>query len=49
MTSPASIAEPRDGAPKLDPAAVPALSIDGVSHAYGPRRALMERRKMIYR
>jgi ABC-2 type transport system ATP-binding protein len=42
MTSPAPIAEPRESAPKLDPAAVPALSIDAVSHAYGQRRALMD-------
>ncbi|TYO67066.1 ATP-binding cassette domain-containing protein [Bradyrhizobium hipponense] len=42
MTSPAPIAETRDSAPKPDPAAVPALSIDGVSHAYGPRRALSD-------
>ncbi|WBL76652.1 ATP-binding cassette domain-containing protein [Bradyrhizobium xenonodulans] len=41
MTSPAPIAEPHE-APKPDPAAVAALSIDGVSHAYGPRRALMD-------
>ena len=42
MTSPAPIAEPREATPKPDPAAVPALSVDGVSHAYGPRRALIE-------
>lgn len=42
MTSPAPIAEPHDAAPGPDPAAVPALAIDGVSHAYGPRRALMD-------
>ena len=41
MTSPAPIAEPRE-APKPDPAAVAALSIDGISHAYGPRRALID-------
>ena len=28
--------------PRPDPAAVPALSIDGVSHSYGPRRALID-------
>lgn len=41
MTSPAPIAEPLE-MPKPDPAAVPALSIDGVSHSYGPRRALID-------
>ena len=41
MTSPAPIAEQRE-TPRPDPAAVPALSIDGVSHAYGPRRALID-------
>ena len=41
MTSPAPIAEQRE-TPRPDPAAVPALSIDGVSHAYGQRRALMD-------
>jgi ABC-2 type transport system ATP-binding protein len=41
MTSPVPIAEPR-AARLPDPAAVPALSVEGVSHAYGPRRALME-------
>ena len=39
MTRPAPITEP---SPAPDPAAVPALSIAGVSHAYGPRRALMD-------
>src|SRR5262249_722476 len=42
MTTPAPIAEPREIAPRPDPAAAPALSIDGVSHAYGTRRALMD-------
>ena len=28
--------------PRHDPAAIPALSIDGVSHSYGPRRALID-------
>ncbi|WGD54767.1 ABC transporter ATP-binding protein [Bradyrhizobium sp. CB1650] len=42
MTSPAPIADQREAAPKPDPTAVPALSIDGVSHAYGPRRALID-------
>jgi ABC-2 type transport system ATP-binding protein len=41
MTNPAPIAEQRE-TPRPDPTAVPALSIDGVSHAYGPRRALMD-------
>jgi ABC-2 type transport system ATP-binding protein len=41
MTSPAPIPEQRE-TPQPDPAAVPALSIDGVSHAYGPRRALID-------
>jgi ABC-2 type transport system ATP-binding protein len=42
MTSPAPISEPRQAAPDTDPAAVPALAIDGVSHAYGARRALID-------
>ena len=42
MTSPAPIAEPHEIAARPDPAAVPALSIDGVSHSYGPRRALID-------
>lgn len=37
MTSPAPVTEALE-TPRPDPAAVPALSIDGVSHAYGPRR-----------
>ncbi|CUT14320.1 ABC transporter ATPbinding protein [Bradyrhizobium sp.] len=41
MTSPAPIAEQRE-TPRPDPAAVPALSIDSISHTYGPRRALMD-------
>jgi ABC-type Na+ transport system ATPase subunit NatA len=41
MTSPVPIAEQRE-TPRPDPATVPALSIDDVSHAYGPRRALMD-------
>ena len=41
MTSPAPIAEPQE-MPRPDPALVPALSIDGVSHAYGSRRALID-------
>ncbi|MCK1424168.1 ATP-binding cassette domain-containing protein [Bradyrhizobium sp. 182] len=41
MTSPAPIAEPRE-TPRLELAAVPALSIDSVSHSYGPRRALTD-------
>lgn len=41
MTSPAPIPEPQ-AAPQPEAAAVPALSIDGVSHAYGPRRALID-------
>ncbi|MBR0830331.1 ATP-binding cassette domain-containing protein [Bradyrhizobium manausense] len=42
MTTPAPITDPRAPAPTSDPAAVAALSIDGVSHAYGARRALMD-------
>jgi ABC-2 type transport system ATP-binding protein len=42
MTTPAPIAEPRGTAPLPDPAPVPALSIDSISHAYGPRRALID-------
>lgn len=42
MTSPAPIAETRQPLSTPDPAMVPALSIDGVSHAYGPRRALSD-------
>lgn len=41
MTSPAPIAGPRE-TPRPDPAAVSALAIDGVSHSYGPRRALID-------
>ena len=41
MTSPAPIGEPRETL-QPDPAAAPALSIDGVSHSYGPRRALID-------
>ena len=41
MTSPAPVAEQRETL-KRDPAAMPALSIDGVSHSYGRRRALMD-------
>jgi ABC-2 type transport system ATP-binding protein len=33
---------PPDARPRRDPAAMPALSIDGVSHSYGPRRALAD-------
>jgi ABC-2 type transport system ATP-binding protein len=40
MTMPAP-SEQQSNAPRPDPAAVPALSIDGISHAYGARRALM--------
>src|SRR5262245_18075441 len=39
--SPASQLSP-DARPRRDPAAMPALSIDGVSHSYGPRRALID-------
>jgi ABC-2 type transport system ATP-binding protein len=42
MTTTAPITEPREIAPRPDPAAVPALSIGGVNHAYGPRRALVD-------
>src|SRR5256885_289083 len=41
MTSPAPIPEPRE-TPRPDAAAVPALSIESVNHAYGPRRALID-------
>lgn len=41
MTSPAPIPGPRE-APGPDLAAVPALSIDRVSHSYGSRRALID-------
>ena len=33
---------PPDTRPRRDPAAIPALSIGGVSHSYGTRRALIE-------
>lgn len=42
MTTPAPSAEPRATAPASGPATVAALSIDGISHAYGARRALMD-------
>jgi ABC-2 type transport system ATP-binding protein len=42
MTTPAPIVAPTESAPRTDPAQVPALSIDGVNHAYGSRRALMD-------
>jgi ABC-2 type transport system ATP-binding protein len=42
MTSPAPTAEQREPLQRPGPAAAPALSIDGVSHAYGPRRALID-------
>ncbi|WP_027525745.1 ABC transporter ATP-binding protein [Bradyrhizobium sp. Ec3.3] len=42
MTTPAPIAASTESAPRLEAAAVPALSIDGISHAYGPRRALID-------
>ena len=41
MTSPAPIPGPQE-IPRPDPAAVAALSVDGVSHAYGQRRALSD-------
>ena len=41
MTMPAP-SDQQSIAPRPDPAAVPALSIDRVSHAYGARRALMD-------
>jgi ABC-2 type transport system ATP-binding protein len=41
MTMPAP-SEQQTIAPRPDPSAVPALSIDRVSHAYGARRALMD-------
>src|SRR5215831_21164412 len=31
-----------DTSPRQDPGGVPALSIEGVSHSYGPRRALID-------
>src|SRR5215471_15350424 len=31
-----------DSSPRQDPGGVPALSIQGVSHSYGPRRALID-------
>jgi ABC-2 type transport system ATP-binding protein len=40
--APIAGAMPPDNAPRRDPAAVPALSITGVSHSYGPRRALID-------
>lgn len=42
MTRATPIAESRDAAPRPGPAEVAALSIDRVSHAYGPRRALID-------
>jgi ABC-2 type transport system ATP-binding protein len=42
MMTATPIPQEQDTAPRLDPAAVAALSIDGVSHAYGPRRALID-------
>jgi ABC-2 type transport system ATP-binding protein len=42
MTTPAPIAVSQDSPPRPDPTVVPALSIEGVSHAYGSRRALMD-------
>ncbi|WFU43408.1 ABC transporter ATP-binding protein [Bradyrhizobium sp. CB82] len=42
MTTPAPIAAPAESAARPDPAPLPALSIDGISHAYGPRRALID-------
>lgn len=33
---------PPNALPRRDPAGMPALSIDGVSHSYGPRRALVD-------
>lgn len=40
--SPIAGAMPPDDSPRDDPAAVPALSVAGVSHSYGPRRALID-------
>ncbi|MDE2380351.1 ABC transporter ATP-binding protein [Bradyrhizobium sp.] len=42
MTTASPIATLRDAAPRPDPAGAAALSIDGVSHAYGARRALID-------
>jgi ABC-2 type transport system ATP-binding protein len=44
MTATKTIAtgELPDTPPRPDPAGVPALSIDGISHSYGPRRALID-------
>lgn len=41
MTSPAPTAQSRE-TPRADPAAMPALSIESVNHAYGPRPALID-------
>jgi ABC-2 type transport system ATP-binding protein len=40
--APIAGAMPPNSTPRRDPAAVPALSIAGVSHSYGPRRALID-------
>lgn len=41
-SAPAAVEPSPDVRPRQDPAAIPALSIDGVSHSYGPRRALSD-------
>jgi ABC-2 type transport system ATP-binding protein len=41
-SAPAAGQSAPDTRPRHDPAGIPALSIDGVSHSYGPRRALAE-------
>jgi ABC-2 type transport system ATP-binding protein len=40
--APAASKSPPGADPRRDPAGMPALSIDGVSHSYGPRRALAD-------
>lgn len=40
--APSASPSPPDPPPRRDPAAVPALSIADVNHAYGPRRALVD-------
>ena len=41
MTTPTAQQLPQSPAIRRDPGTAPALSIDGISHAYGPRRALI--------
>ena len=42
INAPIAGAMPPDTRPRHDPAAIPALSIGGVSHSYGTRRALID-------